>query len=131
MLGGGAMPRVGWRKPESSERLSDHISIGVLTRTYPPSTVDAIIMETGKREQRHRLLPARVMVYYVMAMSLFSQDAYEEVMRRLVRWALLADGMEDTLGCADQSRDLQRPGTVGSRAFAGTVSVCGPPARNT
>ncbi len=78
------MPRVGWRKPESSERLSDHISIGVLTRTYPPSTVDAIIMETGKREQRHRLLPARVMVYYVMAMSLFSQDAYEEVMRRLV-----------------------------------------------
>ncbi len=78
------MPRLGWRKPESGERLSDHISIGVLTRTYPPATVDAVIAETGKREQRHRLLPARVMVYYVMAMALFSQDAYEEVMRRLV-----------------------------------------------
>lgn len=78
------MPRAGWRKPETTERLSDHISIGVLTRTYPPATIDAAVAETGKREQRHRLLPARVMVYYVMAMALFSQDAYEEVMRHLV-----------------------------------------------
>jgi hypothetical protein len=78
------MPRAGWRKPETAERLSDHISIGVLTRIYPAVTVDAAVAETGKREQRHRLLPARVMVYYVMAMALFSQDAYEEVMRHLV-----------------------------------------------
>lgn len=78
------MPRAGWRKPETTERLSDHISIGVLTRTYPPAVVDAVVAETGKREQRHRLLPARVMVYYVMALALFSHDAYEEVMRHLV-----------------------------------------------
>ena len=78
------MPRAGWRKPESGERLSDHISIGVLTHMYPPALVDAVIAETGKHEQRHRLLPARVVMYYVMAMALFSQDAYEEVMRRLV-----------------------------------------------
>lgn len=78
------MPRLGWRKPESGERLSDHIAIGVLTRTFPPATVDAVITETGRREQRNRLLPARVMVYYVMAMALFSAEAYEEVMRHLV-----------------------------------------------
>jgi hypothetical protein len=78
------MPRLGWRKPESGERLSDHIAIGVLTHTFPPATVDAVIAETGRREQRNRLLPARVMVYYVMAMALFSADAYEEVMRHLV-----------------------------------------------
>jgi hypothetical protein len=78
------VPRAGWRKPESGERLSDHISIGVLTHVYPPALVDAVIAETGKHEQRHRLLPARVVMYYVMAMALFSQDAYEEVMRRLV-----------------------------------------------
>lgn len=78
------MPRAGWRKPESGDRLSDHISIGVLTHVYPPPLVDAAIRETGRHEQRHRLLPARVVMYYVMAMALFSQDAYEEVMRRLV-----------------------------------------------
>lgn len=78
------MPRLGWRKPESGERLSDHISIGVLARMYPPATVDGILAETGRREQRHRLLPAHIMVYYVMAMALFSHDAYEEVMRHLV-----------------------------------------------
>lgn len=78
------MPRAGWRKPETTGRLSDHISIGILTRTYPADVVDAVVEEAGRREQRHRLLPARVMVYYVMALSLFSHDAYEEVMRRLV-----------------------------------------------
>jgi hypothetical protein len=78
------VPRAGWRKPESGDRLSDHISVGVLTHIYPPALVDAAIAETGKHEQRHRLLPARVVMYYVMAMALFSQEAYEEVMRRLV-----------------------------------------------
>lgn len=55
----------GWRKPETEQRLSDHISIRVLTRTYPPELVDRVVAETGKTEARHRLLPARVVVYYV------------------------------------------------------------------
>lgn len=78
------MPRAGWRKSESDQRLSDHISIGVLTKTYPPDVVDAAVKRAGRHEQRHRLLPARVVVYYVMALALFSQAAYEEVMRSLV-----------------------------------------------
>ncbi len=78
------MPRAGWRKPESGERLSDHISISVLTRVYPPAVVDAAIAATGRSEQRRRLLPARVVMYGVMAMALFSEDSYEDVMRRVV-----------------------------------------------
>lgn len=78
------MARPGWRKPETDQRLSDHISIGVLARTYPAEVVDAAVAESGRREQRSRLLPARVVVYYVMAMALFSQASYEEVMRSLV-----------------------------------------------
>jgi len=35
-------------------------------------------------ERRSRLLPARVVVYYVLALCLFFGDGYEEVMRRLV-----------------------------------------------
>jgi hypothetical protein len=78
------VPRSGWVKPESDQRLSDHISIGVLTRVFPPELVDGVVAEAGRTERRHRLLPARVVVYYVLAMALFSRASYEEVMRQLV-----------------------------------------------
>ncbi|MGH9211051.1 MAG: IS4 family transposase [Acidimicrobiales bacterium] len=97
------MPRAGWVKPQSDERLSDHISIGVLTGLFPPELVDRVVAETGRTERRQRLLPARVVVYYVLALALFSQSSYEEVMRMLVeglswqsgwarRWAVPAKG---------------------------------------
>src|SRR6266851_10487673 len=78
------MPRAGWVKPETDQRLSDHISLGVLTRVFPPDLVDQVVADSGKTEVRHRLLPARVVVYYVLALALFSQASYEEVMRNLV-----------------------------------------------
>jgi hypothetical protein len=46
--------------------------------------VDEVLAETGRRERRSRLLPARVVVYYVLALCLFFEDGYEEVMRKLV-----------------------------------------------
>lgn len=60
------------------------IGIGVLTRLLNRDLVDEVLAETGRREQRVRLLPARVVVYYVLALTLFYGDAYEEVMRKLV-----------------------------------------------
>lgn len=68
----------------SGVRLTDRIGIGVLTRLVSRDLVDEVLLETGRREQRSRALPARVVVYYVLALSLFFADAYEEVMRRLV-----------------------------------------------
>jgi len=44
--------------------LSDLVSVGVLTRVFPPDLVDEVIAEAGRTEQRHRLLPARVMAYF-------------------------------------------------------------------
>ncbi|MBE7194357.1 MAG: IS4 family transposase, partial [Gordonia polyisoprenivorans] len=41
------MPRAGWVKPESDRRLSDLVSVGVLTRTFPPDLVDEVIAEVG------------------------------------------------------------------------------------
>jgi Insertion element 4 transposase N-terminal len=78
------MPRAGWAKPDSDQRLSDHVALGVLTRTFPPDLVDEILAQTGRVQQRRRLLPARLVVYYVLALAFFSQDSYEEVMRSLV-----------------------------------------------
>ncbi|WP_327417459.1 IS4 family transposase [Streptomyces sp. NBC_01233] len=84
------MPRPGQVKPETDERLSDRIAIGLLTRTFPPELVDRVVEESGKAGQRNRLLPPRVVVYFVLAMCLFSGQGYEEVARLLTQglaWA--------------------------------------------
>ena len=78
------MPRAGQRKPPTSSRLTDHVSIGVLTRVFPAELVDGVVAQAGRAERRHRLLPARVVVYYVLALALFADCSYEEVMRQLV-----------------------------------------------
>jgi hypothetical protein len=71
----------------SERRLSDLVSVGVLTRTFPPELVDEVIAEVGRTEQRHRSLPARVMAYFAIGMALHSEGSYEDVL------ALLTDGL--------------------------------------
>ncbi|MER5889010.1 transposase domain-containing protein, partial [Streptomyces sp. NPDC001941] len=65
--------------------MSDRIALDVLTRVFPPELVDEVVEECGVREQRSRLLPARVVVYFVLAMCLFSGQGYEEVARLLTQ----------------------------------------------
>lgn len=56
----------------------------MVARVFGRDLVDQVILETRSREKRTRLLPARLVVYYVIALGLFFGDAYEEVMRRMV-----------------------------------------------
>jgi hypothetical protein len=79
--------RAGWVKPESDRRLSDLVSVGLLTRVFPPDVVDEVIAEAGRTEQRHRLLPARVVAYFAVGMALYSEGSYEDVA------GLLTDGL--------------------------------------
>jgi Insertion element 4 transposase N-terminal len=65
-------------------RLSDYLSLGVIARIYPRDLVDQVLLETRSKEKRQRLLPARLVVYYVIALALFFGEAYEEVMRKMV-----------------------------------------------
>lgn len=65
-------------------RLTDYVALGVLSGLIHRDVVDEVVAECGKREKRSRLLPAHVVVYYVLALNLFFGEAYEEVMRRLV-----------------------------------------------
>lgn len=81
------MPRAGWTKPVSERRLSDLVSVGVLTRTFPPLLVDEVIAEAGRTELRHRSLPARTMAYFAIGMALHSEGSYEDVL------SLLTDGL--------------------------------------
>ncbi len=107
------MPRAGWVKPRSDERLSDHVALGVLTRTFPPGLVDAVIADTGRAEQRHRLLPARLVVYYVLAMALFSAASYEEVMRNLVEGLAWASGWRQRWDLPSKSAIFQARARLG------------------
>jgi len=66
-----------------------------LTATFPRQLVDEVVDETGKREQRTRLLPAHLTVYYVLAMTLFSSSGYEEVMRSLTEGLTWTSDGED------------------------------------
>ena len=51
-------------------RLSDHISLGVIAKTFPLDGVQQILADTGKASERERDLPAHVMVYYAIALAL-------------------------------------------------------------
>ena len=107
------MPRAGQVKPPTDERLSDRIAIGVLTRTIPPELVDEVIAATDTGEVRKRLLPARVVVYFVLAMCLFSGQGYEEVARLLTEglaWARRWRGRWEVPSTAAISRARARLG---------------------
>src|SRR6266511_115759 len=52
--------------------ITDRIALGALTSTFPPDLVDRVVQQTGRAEQRRRLLPARVVVYFVLALALYS-----------------------------------------------------------
>jgi len=43
--------------------LPDRVSVGALTRAFPPDLVDRVVATTDTRELRRRLLPARLVVY--------------------------------------------------------------------
>ena len=68
-----------------SDRLTNRIGIGVLARVIPADLIDEVLIETKAMQQRVRLLPSRVVVYFVLSLSLFFGDAYEEVMQKLVQ----------------------------------------------
>ncbi|WP_405015976.1 transposase domain-containing protein [Kitasatospora sp. NBC_00070] len=55
----------------------------LLLSVYPPALVDSAVAACGRTEKRRRLLSARTMVYFVLAMDLFSPAPYQEVMDRL------------------------------------------------
>ena len=73
----------------SGARITDYISLGVITKTFPVSIIGPVLSNTGKASVRQRDLPAQVVVYYVIALALYMQSSYREVLRCLleaVQW---------------------------------------------
>jgi hypothetical protein len=70
-------------------RITDYISLGVITKTFPASIIGSALSKTGTASVRQRDLPAQVVVYYVIALALYMQSSYREVLRCLlegVQW---------------------------------------------
>lgn len=65
-------------------RITDYISLGVLTKAIPMERIQSVLKQTGKASQRQRDLPAHVVVYYVIALALYMQSSYREVLRCLM-----------------------------------------------
>src|SRR3954465_1851582 len=70
-------------------RVSDHISLGVIARTFPLDEVRQGLAGPGRARGRERDLPAHVMVYYAIALALYTTSGTREVLRCLLeglRW---------------------------------------------
>jgi hypothetical protein len=108
--------------------LPDRVSIGVLTRTFPPELVDRVVDTTGTRELRRRLLPARLVVYFVLALWLFRgrNCGYGRVLSKLVdglyhrrRGQQLLDGVLDPDRWVDAGQGLRwRPPNISNLSRA-------------
>jgi len=75
----------------AGSRITDYISLGVIAKTFPVMKVQAVLDATGRASMRQRDLPAHVVVYYVIALALYMQSSYREVLRCLlegVQWLL-------------------------------------------
>jgi hypothetical protein len=57
--------------------------LGELTRIVPFEMVDEVLAETGGTQQRLRKLPARVIVYLLLAAGLFEKSGYLAIWRKL------------------------------------------------
>lgn len=70
--------------------LGDRISVGVLAKAFPREAVDEAVEAAGAREQRSRMLPAWLTVYFVLGLALFMDMGAGRVMRKLagtLAWA--------------------------------------------
>ena len=65
-------------------RIAEHLSIGVLVRTYPRERISKILVRAGHQSKRERDLPTDALVYYVIALGLFMAVSTREVLRSLI-----------------------------------------------
>src|SRR6266478_835382 len=74
--------------------LSDDVRLGVLTEWVTAELVDKVLAESGRRDQKPGALPARFMVYFVLALALFQPDSYDDVAENLVG---ALEGMDEAI----------------------------------
>ncbi len=69
--------------PQGS-RLTDYISLGIIAPRFPLAKVNEVLRQTKRTSERRGDLPAHVVVYYVIALALYMQTYYQEVLNCLL-----------------------------------------------
>ena len=65
----------------AGSRITDYISLGVITKFFPLEKVRSVLEKTGRASVRERDLPAHVVVYYVIALALYMRSSYRSSAR--------------------------------------------------
>jgi hypothetical protein len=89
--------------------------LGALTPLIPFDMVDEVLATTRRVQQRERLLPARVVVYLVLAGCLFAELGYSQVWQQLTAGLAGLALTEPTSSALRQAR--QRLGPAPLRAL--------------
>ena len=83
-----AVTCTGWSSPVG--RVLSPIGLGLLARLVPPDLVDEVLEFTDRRERRWRAWPARLGVYFVLALCLLPTKSYSSVIRAMLGTTTLA-----------------------------------------
>lgn len=100
-------------------RLADLISLGVIAKTFPVGKVHAVLEATGRTSIRQRDLPAHVVVYYVIALSIYMNASCREVLRCLL------EGVRSLLDPAAALRVTGKSGISQARTRLGFEAMRG------
>ena len=105
-------------------RITDYISLGVLNTRIPRAAVDAALRASHRQSIRQRALPAHVVVYYVIALALYMQSSYREVLRCLLeglQWLSDPSARPTVVGKSGISQARTRLGAAPMRALHDAV----------
>ena len=97
----------------SGTRITDYISLGVVAKVFPLTVVQSVLENTGKASIRQRELPAHVVIYYVIALALYMQSSYREVLRCLlegIKWLMGPEAIVKVTGKSGISQARTRLG---------------------
>jgi hypothetical protein len=110
-------------------RLTDFLGASLMARVVPPQVVNEVLDAHGRNSQRIRAFPAVAGVYYVMALSLYPEAAYEAV------FSAISQGLAWDAG-APQPAAVKRAAIsslrlrIGSQPLADLVRRCCLPLAN-
>ena len=62
---------------------SDGVNLGVVSRWVTPGLIGEVLAECGQRDRRPGALPKRLVVTLTLALALYGQDSYEDVLANL------------------------------------------------
>lgn len=73
------------RPLEPGTKFAEAVSFDAIERIVPEQEIEAVLNETGTKEQRTRKIPARMAILLAIAMNLFTEESIEQVFAQMVQ----------------------------------------------